>query len=158
MFIFKLKSTDVQTKKIPNGAGARESILDDTVLSLLWRVEEGIFEGVLSLWLSGLQERRLLHQGRLHRLPLVSRVSSKLFRVSYCLLTPQFWILIFTFILYILIQAAILHGISPEVFESATSGTHVGTTASYAMAIYFSFISDTTTCTFGYSSTFFIFL
>lgn len=54
--------------------------------------------------------------------------------------------MIWSFLIYLLIQAAILYAIQPETFENATGGTHVGTSAAYAMAIYFSFITDTTTC------------
>lgn len=65
-----------------------------------------------------------------------------------CLLSQgaRFWIMIWAFLIYLLIQAAILYSIQPETFENATSGTHVGPSAAYAMAIYFSFITDTTTC------------
>jgi len=50
------------------------------------------------------------------------------------------------FLLYLLVQAAILHAIQPETFEAATTGTTTGNSSAFAMAIYFSFITDTTTC------------
>jgi hypothetical protein len=123
--------------------GQREQNLDFALLSMLWWLQRRE-EGLLPLWLSPLRPRRLLHEGRLHKLPPLTRQQGTQLFSRY--IKFKAWITLWAFILYLLIQAAILYAIQPETFENATGGTLLGNSSAYAMAIYFSFISDTSTC------------